>query len=60
MRFWFCGGQVQDGVDQSGSGSDGQVAGFDMEVGVDRRTVGGGADGGFGQDLIWSSVKMRY
>jgi hypothetical protein len=29
------GGQVQDGVDQSGSGAGGQVAGLDMEVGVD-------------------------
>ena len=31
----FGGGQVEDGVDQSGSGSDGQVAGLDMEVGVE-------------------------
>ena len=31
----FGGGQVEDGVDQSGLRSDGQVAGLDMEVGVD-------------------------
>jgi hypothetical protein len=48
----FRGGQVQDGVDQSGSGADGQVAGLYMEIRVDRRAVGCGADGGFGQDLV--------
>ena len=48
----FRGGQVQNGVDQSGSGSDGQVSGLYMEVRVDRWAVGGGADGGFGQDLV--------
>jgi hypothetical protein len=48
----FRGGQVQDGVDQSGSGSDGQVAGLYMEVGVNRWAVGSGPDGGFGQDLV--------
>jgi hypothetical protein len=43
----FRGGQVQDGVDQSGSGAHGQVAGLYMKVGVNRWAVGSGADGGF-------------
>jgi hypothetical protein len=48
----FRGGQVQDGVDQPGSSSDGQVAGLYVEVGVDCWAVGSGADGGFGQDVV--------
>jgi hypothetical protein len=48
----FGGGQIQDGVDQSGSGSDRQVAGLYMKVGVDRWAMGSGANGGFGQDLV--------
>jgi hypothetical protein len=35
VGFRFRGGEVQDGVDESGSGADGQVSGLDMEVGVD-------------------------
>jgi hypothetical protein len=48
---WFRGGHVEDGVDQSGSGSDGQVASLGVEVGVDGWAVGSGANGGFGQEL---------
>jgi hypothetical protein len=47
----FRGAQIKDDINQSGSGSDGQVAGRDMEVGMDRWTVSSGVDGGFGQDL---------
>jgi hypothetical protein len=48
----FRGGQIEDGVDQSGSGSDRQVAGLHMQVCVDRWAVGGGTNGGFGQNLV--------
>ena len=40
MGSRFRGGQVQDGVDQAGSGPSGQVAGLYMEVGMDRWAVG--------------------
>jgi hypothetical protein len=51
VRSRLRGGHVQHGVDESGSGAHGQVAGLYMKVGVNRRAVGSGADGGFSHDL---------
>ncbi len=41
---------VEDGVDKPGSSADGQVAGFDMEIGLEKVVLRIGVDGGSGQD----------
>jgi hypothetical protein len=42
---------VQHGVDESGSGADGQVAGFYVEVGLNHVVVRIGLDGSSGHDV---------